>query len=519
MEESKEYTFTATQDWFSHNVSAWRTFFPLVTSACPRVLEIGSWEGRSAVFLLNNLCKAGGEIVCIDHFDLMHTPAGIERYAKVRHNLSLTGKPHRIIDDFSVPALMTLLQEEMSSAHPGFDWIYVDGSHEADDTLLDGELVWRLARKGAIVIFDDYLWDKEPADSMHHPRRGIDAFMTLHRGQFNVLSSASDYQMVLQKTSDMRIGFLVKGDAEKQGLAAVLDYGINVAFAVDCNYAMPAAVAIRSAVQHTQQRMNIYVVDAGLSSKDREMIKASVPLRDNLTLMFLELPDGSLAKELGACWAKLDLIKIVPVERVLYLDADLLVRSSLADLWATDLQGRAIGAVIDMGHPVGYQEAEKRPYYNAGVLLMDLAKIREGYSELGIIAKQMAGSRYKDQDVLNAYFAQDGGWFELDMKWNGQGLGTYADQPSADRQRLLARYTDPPSIVHFTGPVHPGMDAVLDPYNQPYTAKPWGYAEGTEWRGLRESETWRNGVEAETAAAIQAGSVEFRKRVHASTGI
>ena len=30
--------------------------------------------------------------------------------------------------------------------------------HEANDTFLDGELVWRLARKGAMVIFDDYEW-------------------------------------------------------------------------------------------------------------------------------------------------------------------------------------------------------------------------------------------------------------------------------------------------------------------------------------------------------------------------
>src|SRR5882762_7712338 len=155
------YQFTATQDWFSFNVESWRLLFPFVTTDAPRVLEIGSWEGRSAVFLLTELCKDAGEITCIDHFDLMETEAGCERHRKISHNLSLTGRPFRVLAQFSFPALMALLEEEVAAEESsrGFDWVYVDGSHDADDTFLDGELAWRLARKGAIFIFDDYGWD------------------------------------------------------------------------------------------------------------------------------------------------------------------------------------------------------------------------------------------------------------------------------------------------------------------------------------------------------------------------
>src|ERR1700733_5107577 len=124
--DTPQFTFTQTQDWFSHNIDTWTALFPLVQCPSPRVLEIGCWEGRSGVFLLTRLCRDGGEIVCIDHFDLLGTPAGRERHATVEHNFSLTGKPFRIIDKFSVPALMTLLEEEMEVAVPGFDWIYID---------------------------------------------------------------------------------------------------------------------------------------------------------------------------------------------------------------------------------------------------------------------------------------------------------------------------------------------------------------------------------------------------------
>lgn len=210
------YEFTPTQDWFSFNMETWSSHFPLITSTSPRILEIGSWEGRSAVFLLEKLCTSTGEIICIDHFDLHRTEAGRERYRKLNHNLSLTGRNFRIVDEFSVPGLMVVLRDEIArderQERSGFDWIYVDGSHEADDTFLDGELAWRLARKGAIFIFDDYDWNVEPKESIHHPKRGIDAFLALHAGEYRLLSGKGSYQMILQKMTDMRIGFLLKDE-------------------------------------------------------------------------------------------------------------------------------------------------------------------------------------------------------------------------------------------------------------------------------------------------------------------
>src|SRR6267154_753710 len=104
-----EYEFTQTQDWFTFNIPSWKSLFSLVTAPEPRVLEMGSWEGRSAVFLLTTLCAQGGEIVCIDHFDLMSNPAGRERHCRLTQNLARTGRLYRILPQFSVPALYTLL--------------------------------------------------------------------------------------------------------------------------------------------------------------------------------------------------------------------------------------------------------------------------------------------------------------------------------------------------------------------------------------------------------------------------
>ncbi|KAL1939691.1 hypothetical protein VTO73DRAFT_9724 [Trametes versicolor] len=531
--EQPGYIFTETQDWFSFNIETWRGLFHHVHTPHPRVLEIGSWEGRSAIFLLTELCRAGGEIVCIDHFDLMQTAAGRERHRKLTHNLALTAKPFRILPMFSVPALMTLLTEEMSAAQPGFDWVYVDGSHEADDTFLDGELAWRLARKGAVIIFDDYRWDKEPEDSMHHPKRGIDAFLALHKGEYDVLSSETQYQVVLQKTVDMRIGFLVAEKAElKEGLDNALGYGVNVALTIDAEYAIAAAVAIRSAVRHSKGRVTFYIVGQDLPDDVKQRLSQSVPNGADATVVFLDIPRSSdeLHAEQpfprGLTWAKIGMIPRLPVERVLYLDADVLIRGDLRELWDTDLQGKPIAAAVDVGFPVGHDGVKQPPYFNAGVLLMDLTTIRKRLDELNALAATMKDSRMQDQDALNVHFGTD--WLPLSLQWNAQGLGTYATHHTPERAALQLDEMANPKIVHFTGSLHPSMAAVLNPFVQPYDGKPWGYAgapghpfarewwevcEETAWKDWRSSDEFRELRARKLEEVIETGVADFRRKV------
>lgn len=236
----------------------------------------------------------GGTLCCFSLDGAVHQQ---RRHHLYRSNLSVTGKPFRVIDEFSIPGLMRLLEEETTSPDAGYDWIYVDGSHEADDTFLDGELCWRLARKGAIIIFDDYHWDTEPEESIHHPKRGIDSFMTLHSGEFEVLSSPTQYQMI-------------------QNIGEAFGYGMNIAIATDPAYAMAAAVAIHSVIAHTKSRLTIYVLDLGLGDNDRDKLRRSMPRRADATMVFIPLDYASERKE-KATWAKIDMIDVLPVERVL----------------------------------------------------------------------------------------------------------------------------------------------------------------------------------------------------------
>ena len=126
---------------------------------------------------------------------------------------------------------------------------------------------------------------------------------------------------------------------------------------------------------------------------------------------------------------------ILPIERILYFDADVLVRRDLKDIWRTDMGGRPIGAVRDIGYPMGHPGLPEvnrgRLYFNAGVLLVNPSLIKQRLPEKPNALAALQQTVYKDQDFLNTFFSDN--FYELDIVWNAGGLGTHASWSSVDR--------------------------------------------------------------------------------------
>jgi lipopolysaccharide biosynthesis glycosyltransferase len=181
---------------------------------------------------------------------------------------------------------------------------------------------------------------------------------------------------------------------------------------------------------------------------------------------------------------RLLLPELVPVNRIIFLDVDLLVRSSLRPLWELDLDGRAVGAVRSfgipfLGSPKGVERWEelgldpRLPYFNAGVMLMDLAAWRE--QALTSEAIRVAGLRQAplaDQGALNIVFA--GRWFDIHPAWNQQTVLFHPSHtPATLGPDKFKAARDHPNIVHFVGP-----------------RKPWHYGcthpATAEWRRIAE---------------------------------
>ena len=183
-------------DWTSWHFPNWIKLLRRKRKRPIRVLEIGSWEGRSALFFLNYLPKS--RLTCIDTFEggKEHQHADAKTFLPQieRHFLANT-KPFRkrieIVKARSVDALAAL-----GIRNRRFELAYIDGSHLAVDVYSDAMLVWPLMTRGGLVIFDDYLWREVP-ERLDRPKPGIDAFLGAIEGQYRLVLDG--YQIAIVK--------------------------------------------------------------------------------------------------------------------------------------------------------------------------------------------------------------------------------------------------------------------------------------------------------------------------------
>lgn len=80
--------------------------------------------------------------------------------------------------------------------HDHFDFISIDGSHEAADVLSDAVLSWPLLKAGGLICFDDYEWWIDPAPE-RSPKLAIDSFLSVMRSQCEIVRKG--YQVWVRK--------------------------------------------------------------------------------------------------------------------------------------------------------------------------------------------------------------------------------------------------------------------------------------------------------------------------------
>ncbi|MBA4096685.1 MAG: hypothetical protein C0484_07950 [Rhodospirillum sp.] len=186
-----------TTDWTSHSFSIWAPLLAASRDMPLAVLEIGSWEGRSAIFFLQYLRRC--HITCIDtfagspeHFQDPEWQAALPHIEqRFDSNLAEFGERVEKLKDTSARALAGLQAEDRR-----FDIVFVDGSHRSADVELDATLSWPMVREGGLVIFDDYEWPLAP-EPTERPRLGIDGFLSGRTGEYRELHRG--YQLIVEK--------------------------------------------------------------------------------------------------------------------------------------------------------------------------------------------------------------------------------------------------------------------------------------------------------------------------------
>jgi predicted O-methyltransferase YrrM len=188
------------KDWFITNEPEWKAYLGHLRGRPGiRFLEIGSYEGRSTVWLLENIMThETARIDCVDTFagSVEHhisqvDMAGVEK--RFDHNITVSGAASKVTK-IKAPSREALRQLSFDT----YDLVYVDGSHRASDVLEDAVLAFPLLKSGGMLIFDDYDWERsdlpEPLD---WPRPGIDAFLAVYAREYDLVHKA--HQVFLKK--------------------------------------------------------------------------------------------------------------------------------------------------------------------------------------------------------------------------------------------------------------------------------------------------------------------------------
>lgn len=270
---------------------------------------------------------------------------------------------------------------------------------------------------------------------------------------------------------------------------------IVIVFAADENYAQHLGVAMVSVLENTSAAGDLlfYIFDGGISISSREKIKRMAELYQS-EIIFIR-PDESLFD--GVPYDSRITIPsyyrvAIPhylekqINKAIYLDCDIVVKTDIRELWELDLSGFVIAAVEDfikkdqrrhedLGMPLGAR------YFNAGVLVFDLRQWRK-QNITNIILTYARANCAKllshDQDALNAVLYER--WKALDSKWNSYEVNT--NSPRVILIKLFEiGFFNKKRVIHYISDLKPWHFLNSNPIKKEY----YRYLALTEWNNYR----------------------------------
>jgi lipopolysaccharide biosynthesis glycosyltransferase len=267
---------------------------------------------------------------------------------------------------------------------------------------------------------------------------------------------------------------------------------VSTLICADAAYVQHSAVCLASLLANNPDLFfNIAVVSRVTERLDEDRLRRSLARFSNQSIAFRQfsppadqlLPLNPLAHYTIDTYSRLWIGDFFPddVERVLYLDGDIVVVGSIAELWNCDLEGNLLGTVDIPGSERGVERLGMRwedGYFNAGMLLIDLAQWRATGAMQRVLDYINANPDrvLYDQDALNACFHDHRK--RVDYKWNaiwpffGGTMQLPMSAGEIERVRREAR------IIHYNGASKP-WDYLCD---HPRRAEYAKYLKMTEWR-------------------------------------
>ena len=194
-------------DWHSRHIPMWREVLgPLLVTDDPVwAIEIGSYEGRSTAWIAENLLARNprSSILCIDSFvgatSAQEGKGGVQGDDLRSRFEANTERWADRIDLWALPSSEALhvLCGRGERIISQYDFVYVDGAHDALNAMRDSVLAFDLLKVGGRLIWDDYKWNRRSGHMA--PKMAIDAFLDIYRDRLDVLHMG--YQVAIAKTA------------------------------------------------------------------------------------------------------------------------------------------------------------------------------------------------------------------------------------------------------------------------------------------------------------------------------
>lgn len=191
---------------------------------------------------------------------------------------------------------------------------------------------------------------------------------------------------------------------------------MNIVLICDRNYLIPTKVTINSIVRNKriEDNITIYIIGVGLSVQDLNPLKQ---FQDEHINIIPVIPDNACFEQIKvehmhvskAALYKFLIPELIDVDKILYLDSDMLVLGSLKDLYETDLGDMYAAVVRDIIGECLFHFQQKHNisfYFNSGMMLLNLKVLRKQgvVQKLTSVRKKDTTNLFMDQDTFNKVF-------------------------------------------------------------------------------------------------------------------
>lgn len=240
---------------------------------------------------------------------------------------------------------------------------------------------------------------------------------------------------------------------------------MNILIAINKGYIRPAMTMLRSLAETNESQINVYILHYELEDGDIKKIEKSVA-DFSVKIFAIKIEKKvfehyTIPKQFSMeIFIRLIAYKILPtdINKILWLDSDMIILNDISDLYNKTFEGKMMLVCRDIGcNEKGIMEKRQKrldnpnmeEYFNSGMLLMNLEKMREKFhleEVFEVLNKQAEELIYPDQDILNKILWNDVTYVDAD-KYNKQ-VFSYEDYN-------IEQLKNDTKILHYVGKIKP----------------------------------------------------------------